>query len=203
MASPQEVKELRQKTGAGFMDCKEALEASKSLQEAVEWLKKKGLSKALKKSSRQASEGLIFSYIHGEGRIGVMLEVNSETDFVSRNDQFKKFVKELSLHIAAMSPAYIKEEDIPPSLIEKERAVFIEQAKLKNPKKAEQISQGLYKKWLAENCLLNQDFVRESSPNKQTVEEALKSLIALLGENIVIRRFVRFVLGETNEESQK
>ena len=201
MASAQEVKKLRQETGAGFLNCKQALESSKDFQSAIDWLKKKGLSQALKKSQRQAKEGLVFSYIHGEGRMGVMLEVNSETDFVSRNDQFKKFVKDLALHIVAMNPLYIKEEDIPPELLEKEKSIFLEQARSKNPKMAERISEGLYKKWLGEKCLLYQEFVRESSESKQTVETALKSLIALVGENIVIRRFVRFVLGETNAKN--
>ena len=202
MASAQEVKKLRQQTGAGFLNCKQALESSNNFQEAIQWLKKKGLSQALKKSQRQAKEGLVFSYIHGEGRIGVMLEVNSETDFVSRNNQFKKFVKDLALHIVAMNPLYIKEQDIPADVIEQEKKAFREQAQLKNSKMAERISEGLYKKWLSENCLLYQEFVRESAESKQTVETALKSLIVLVGENIVIRRFVRFVLGE-NEENSK
>ena len=198
-----EVKKLRQQTGAGIMDCKQALQASgNNLDKALDWLKKKGLSTAAKKSGRQAGEGLIFSYIHGNGRIGVLLEVNSETDFVARNQDFKSFVKELSLHIAAMQPLYIKATDIPKELIEKEKKIFKEQAllKAKNKEMASHIEEGLYKKWLAEICLLQQEFVRESAEGKQTVEQALNDLISRIGENIVIRRFVRFALGETVQE---
>ena len=206
MVQAQEVKKLRQKTGAGFMDCKQALQAcDNNLDEALDWLRKKGLSSAAKKSDRKAEEGLIFSYIHGKGRIGVLLEVNSETDFVARNEKFKSFVKQLSMHIAAVQPLYIKEEDIPEELKEKEKKIFKEQAlsKSKKPDRAERIAEGLYKKWLEEVCLLKQDFVRESQEGRQTIEQALNELISLLGENIVIRRFVRFALGEESHEEKK
>ena len=205
MTQAQDVKKLRQKTGAGFMDCKQALQASNdNFEKALDWLKKKGLSTAAKKSDRKAEEGLISSYIHGGGRIGVLLEVNSETDFVARNENFKSFVKQLSLHIAAMHPLYIKERDIPEELRAKENKIFKEQAlsKAKKPEVAERIAEGLYKKWLEEVCLLNQEFVRESQEGKQTVEQALNELISKIGENIVIRRFVRFSLGETHEEKK-
>ena len=203
--SAQEVKKLRQKTGAGFMDCKQALQScNNSFEEAIEWLKKKGLSTAAKKSERKATEGLISSYIHGNGRIGVLLEVNAETDFVARNEHFKIFVKQLSLHISAMQPLYIRETDIPQGLREKERRIFGEQAllKAKKPEVASRIAEGLYKKWLEEICLLNQEFVRESQDSKQTIEQALNELISRVGENVVIRRFARFALGETNEEKK-
>ena len=205
MSQAQEVKKLRQKTGAGFMDCKQALEASNNdFHEALAWLKKKGLSTAAKKSDRKAVEGLISSYIHGEGRIGVLLEVNSETDFVARNENFKAFVRQLSLHIAAMHPLYVKESDIPEETKAKESKIFKEQAlsKAKKPEVADRIAEGLYKKWLEEVCLLNQEFVRESQESKQTIEQALNDLISKIGENIIIRRFVRFSLGETHEEKK-
>lgn len=205
MIQAQDVKKLRQKTGAGFMDCKQALQASNNnFDSAVDWLKKKGLSTASKKAGRKAVEGLISSYIHGKGRIGVLLEVNSETDFVARNENFKAFVKQLSLHIAAMRPLYIKEGDIPEEIKEKENKVFEQQAlsKAKKPELSEKIAAGLYKKWLEEVCLLNQEFVRENQENKQTIDQALKELISKLGENIIIRRFVCFSLGETYEEKK-
>ena len=205
MVQAQDVKKLRQKTGAGFMDCKQALQSCNSnFDEALNWLKKKGLSTAAKKSDRKAVEGLVFSYIHGNGRIGVLLEVNSETDFVARNESFKTFVKQLSLHISAMGPLYIREEDIPGELKEKEKKIFKEQAlsKAKKPEVAERIAEGLYKKWLEEVCLLKQEFVRENQEGKQTIEQALNELIARVGENVIIRRFVRFALGETHEEKK-
>ena len=201
--SALEVKKLRQQTGAGFMDCKQALQASNNqFEEALNWLKKRGLSTAVKKSGRTAKEGLITSYIHGQGRVGVLLEVNSETDFVARNDHFKSFVKELSLHITAMQPIYVEEKDIPKELVEKEKKIFKEQAlsKAKNEEISVRISEGLYKKWLEEICLLKQEFVRENAKNKQTVQQALNDLISQIGENIVIRRFVRFALGETIQD---
>ena len=205
MIQAQDVKKLRQKTGAGFMDCKQALQAcNNNFDEAVTWLKKKGLSTVAKKLDRKAVEGLIFSYIHGNGRIGVLLEVNSETDFVARNENFKTFVKQLSLHILAMQPLYIKEEEVPEELREKEKKIFKEQAlsKTKKPEIAEQIAEGLYKKWLKEICLFKQEFVRENQEGLQTIEQALNELISRLGENIVIRRFARFALGETYEEKK-
>ena len=205
LINAQEVKKLREKTGAGFMDCKQALQdCNNNSDEALEWLKKKGLSVAAKKSGRKAVEGLIFSYIHGNGRIGVLLEVNSETDFVARNEHFKTFVKQLSLHISAMQPLYIKESDIPKEVVEKEKKLFEEQALLKanKPSVSKRVAEGLYKKWLEEICLLNQEFIRENQDNKQTIEQALNELISLVGENVVIRRFVRFALGEIDAEKK-
>ncbi|MCY4512283.1 MAG: translation elongation factor Ts [Bdellovibrionales bacterium] len=196
----EKVKELRSKTGAGIMHCKKALqESSNDLDQAVLWLRKNNLNQALKKSGRKAKEGVVASYIHGAGRIGVLLEVNSETDFVARNTDFQDFVRDLRLHIAAMSPSYIKEEDVPAELVEKEKNLFSEQAekKSKDPKVKERISAGLYKKWLETVCLLNQEFVRQNQEGpKETVGVALSQLSAKVGENIVIRRFVRFALGE-------
>ena len=199
-----DVKKLRQQTGAGIMDCKQALQASdNNFDKAKDWLKKKGLSLAAKKSGRKTIEGIVASYIHGNGRIGVLLEVNSETDFVARNEDFKTFVKELSLHIAAMQPLYLKEGDIPEAVKQKESLIFQEQAlsKAKNKETADRIAEGLYNKWLQEVCLLKQEFVRESANQKQTVEQTLQDLIARVGENILIRRFACFILGETEEKS--
>ena len=199
-----EVKKLRMQTGAGIMDCKQALQASgNDLDKALDWLKKKGLSIAAKKSGREAAEGLVASYIHGNGRIGVLVEVNSETDFVARNEDFTSFVKELSLHIAAIQPLYVNENDIPEKERKKEKNIFEEQAlsKAKDKKMAGRIADGLYKKWLAEVCLLKQEFVRENAENKQTVEQALNDIISRVGENILIRRFACFVLGETVQKN--
>lgn len=199
-----DVKKLRQQTGAGIMDCKQALQASdNNFDKAKDWLKKKGLSLAAKKSGRKAVEGMVASYIHGNGRIGVLLEVNSETDFVARNEDFKTFVKELSLHIAAMQPLYLREEDVPEEVKNKEKQIFQEQAlsKSKNKEVVDRIAGGLYDKWLREVCLLKQEFVRERADQKQTMEQALKDLIARVGENILIRRFVCFVLGETEQKN--
>ena len=196
----EKVRELRQKTGAGIMHCKKALqESGNDLDQAVQWLRKNNLNQALKKSGRQAKEGVVASYIHGGGRIGVLLEVNSETDFVARNEDFQDFVRDLRLHIAAMNPLYVKEEDIPSDLVEREKNLYQEQAekKSKDSKVKERISAGLYKKWLETVCLLNQEFVRQNQEGpKETVGVAVSQLSAKVGENIVIRRFVRFALGE-------
>ena len=203
--SAEEVKKLRQQTGAGIMDCKQALEASQNNKDkALSWLKKRGLSVVAKKSGREASEGLISSYIHGEGKMGVLLEVNTETDFSARNESFKKFVRELSLHILAMNPLYIAESNIPEETKQEEKKIFAEQAlnKTKNKEILPRITEGLYQKWLTEVCLLKQEFVREEAKNKQTVEEALNDLISRIGENILIRRFVRFELGELSQKNK-
>ena len=197
--SALEVKKLREKTGAGIMACKQALQAANSdFEKARVWLKEKGELAASKKSSRTAKEGVVASYIHGAGRVGVLLEVNSETDFVAKNEKFQVFVKDLSLHITAMSPLYIKEEEIPESVKEKEKAIFEKQALSKS--KDKKFAEGLYKKWLAEHCLFQQVFVRGHTKDSQTVEQALNELISQMGENICIRRFVRFALGETEQE---
>ena len=199
-STAEKVRELRQKTGAGIMHCQKALkESGDDLGRAVEWLRKNSLSQALKKSGRQAKEGAIASYIHGGGRVGVLLEVNSETDFVARNKDFQDFVRDLRLHITAMNPLYIKEENIPAGRLEKEKQLCNEQARLKSkdPKVRERVFNGLYKKWLQTVCLLNQEFIRQDQEGaKETVGTALSQLSAKMGENIVILRFVRFALGE-------
>lgn len=201
------VKELREKTGAGMMDCKKALsEANGDLEKAVEYLRKKGLAAAAKKAGRVALDGLVSSYIHAGGKIGVLVEINCETDFVARTEQFLGFTKEVAMHIAAANPLYVQPEDVPAEKVEKEKEILLEQLKL-DPKNAnkpqavlEKIIDGRLKKFYDENCLLNQPFIK--NPDK-TVSELTTDLIAKLGENIHIRRFVRFCLGEGIERSRE
>lgn len=195
-----DVKNLREITGAGMLDCKKALEENAGNQEAaIEWLRKKGLSKAAKKADRSATEGLVQSYIHGEGRIGVLVEVNSETDFVARNEDFKAFVNDICMHIAAVSPMYVKQDEIDPAIIQKEKEILKGKAleEGKKPEFIEKILEGQIKKWAAEICLLDQKFVKDPDI---TVEQHLTNTIARIGENLVIRRFVRFELGEGLEK---
>ncbi|MGA1843585.1 MAG: translation elongation factor Ts [bacterium] len=195
--SAQQVKDLRIKTGAGFMECKQALqETGGDSEKAVEYLRKKGISTAAKKAGRETSQGLIHSYIHGNGRIGVLLEVNCETDFVARTPDFKEFAKDMAMQIAAFSPLYVKREDVPSELIEKEKEIY--KSQMEDGKKPPQIidkivSGKIDKNFFAKVCLLEQAFVRD---DKRTVKEVLTERIAALGENINIRRFVRFELGE-------
>ncbi|MEZ4870872.1 MAG: translation elongation factor Ts [Bdellovibrionales bacterium] len=197
------VKELREKTGAGMMDCKKALqETSGNMDEAVKWLRTKGLSKAAKKAGRTAAEGLVTTYLHAGGRIGVLLEVNSETDFVARNEKFQDFCRDIAMHVAALAPQYVQMEDIPQSAIEEEKAVLKAKA-LQEGKKAEfldKILDGQIKKWAAEICLLEQKFVKD--PNK-SIREYLTEMIATIGENLVIRRFARYELGEGIEKKKE
>lgn len=197
------VKELREKTTAGMLDCKKALEETNGdFEQAVEWLRKKGLSSAAKKAGRVATEGLVATYLHGEGRIGVMVEVNSETDFVARNEGFKEFVNDICLHVAAMAPLAVSSDEIPKALVEKEREICIGKAKEsgKKPELIDRIVDGQIKKWLADNCLLEQAFVKNPDV---TISDYLKQTIAKIGENIVIRRFVRFELGEGLEKKKE
>lgn len=194
------VKELREKTSAGMLDCKKALEETKGdFDKAVEWLRTKGITKAEKKAGRIAAEGMVHAYIHGGNRVGVMIEVNSETDFVARNEQFQQLVKDLALHIAAMAPRYVKVDEIPAEVRETEKRVLMAKAKEegKKPEMIEKIVEGQLKKWAAEICLLDQKFVK--NPDK-TIDEILKEAIATIGENIVVRRFVRYELGEGLEK---
>lgn len=194
------VKELRERTGAGMMDCKKALaETSGNFDAAVDWLRKKGLSAAAKKAGRVAAEGAISSYIHGEGRVGVLLEVNSETDFVARNEKFKEFVKDVAMHIAAMSPLVVRQEELPQETIEREITVLKAKAleEGKKPEFLDKIIVGQISKWKAEKCLLDQKFVKNPDI---TVNDLLNQTIAGIGENIVVRRFVRYELGEGIEK---
>ena len=202
-AKVQTIQELRNKTNAGMADCKKALEENKwNLPKAETWLRKKGLLVAAKKAGRIASEGLVHAYIHGEGRIGVLLEVNSETDFVARNSEFKEMVKNIALHIAASRPISVSEEDLPQETKEKERHFFTEKNKESNKKPdiLEKIVDGQMKKWLSENCLLLQKYVKNP---ELTVKDYLNENIARIGENIVVRRFVRFELGEGLEKKKQ
>jgi elongation factor Ts len=192
------VKELREKTGAGILDCKEALNATGgSMEEAVAFLRKKGLADAKKRAGRVASEGLIGSYVHLNGKIGVLVEVNSETDFVARTDEFQELVKNIAMQVAAASPRCLRAEDIPPDEAEREREIFRAQAREtgKPEKVIEKIAEGKFQKFLTEICLLDQPYIREP---EITVQELIDSVIAKLGEKIEVRRFVRFQLGEAS-----
>lgn len=197
------VKELREKTSAGMLDCKKALEETKGdFDKAVEWLRTKGITKAEKKAGRIAAEGMVHAYIHAGSRVGVLIEVNSETDFVARNEQFQTLVKDLALHIAAMAPRFVRIEEIPQEVRDEEKRVLMAKAK-EEGKKAEMIEKivdGQVKKWAAEICLLDQKFVK--NPDK-TIDAYLKECIATIGENIVIRRFVRYELGEGLEKRKE
>lgn len=194
--SAQLVKELRERTGAGFMDCKRALEeCGGDIEEAILILRKKGLAKADKKAGRETADGLIGSYIHAGGKIGVLVEVNCETDFVARTQEFQDLVKEIAMQIAAMSPKYISPEDVPPEVLEREKEILREQVRStgKPEQVLEKIVEGKLKKFYEENCLLEQPYIRD--PN-MTVRDLIKQAIAKLGENIRVRRFVRFQLNE-------
>jgi elongation factor Ts len=192
------VKELREKTGAGILDCKEALTTTEGdLEEAVSYLRKKGLADAKKRAGRTASEGLVGAYVHMTGKIGVLVEVNSETDFVARTDEFQDLVKNIAMQIAASNPRYLTAEEIPPEEAEKEKEIFRSQAKEsgKPEKVIEKIAEGKFKKYLTEVCLLDQAYIREP---EITINQLVQSVIAKLGENIEVRRFVRFQLGEAS-----
>jgi elongation factor Ts len=192
----QTVKELRDKTGAGMMDCKGALtEAGGDMEKAIEFLRKKGLSRAAKRAGRAANEGAVGSYIHMGGKIGVLVEVNCESDFVAKNDDFQEFVKDIAMHIAASSPQYLNEEDVPEDVLEKERDIYRAQAKDsgKPDKVLDKIVEGKLKKFYTEVCLLDQPYVKDTD---MSVNDYLNNFISKTGENIVIRRFIRFQLGE-------
>jgi len=190
------VKELRNKTGAGIMDCKEALNVSVGdFEKAIDYLRKKGMSAATKRSSKAAKDGVIASYIHMGGRIGVLVEVNCETDFVAKTDDFQLLAKDLTMHVAAANPLYVKPDDIPSDIILREKEIYRSQALAeKKPEKIwDKIIEGKLKKFYEDVCLLNQKFIKDTDI---TVETLLNNMIAKTGENIVIRRFVRFQLGE-------
>lgn len=187
------IKDLREQTGAGIMDVKEALEeAGNDKEKAIEILRKKGLAKQAKKADRTANEGLVESYIHAGGRIGVLLEVNCETDFVARTDDFKNLVKEIALHIAASNPLYISKEDVPAEVIEKEKEIYKEQFKGKPEDVIQKMLEGKIAKYYEEACLLEQPFVRDG---EKTIGGLLGEATGKMGENIQIRRFARFMLG--------
>jgi elongation factor Ts len=189
------IKELRDLTGAGMMDIKSALdEAGNDKEKAIEILRKKGQSKMLKKSDRVANEGIIESYIHAGGKVGVLLELNTETDFVARTDDFKNLAKELALHIAAANPLYVNTTDVPNEVIEKEKEIYKEQAKGSGKPEAvvEKMIEGKLAKYFEETCLMEQPFVKE--PEKK-IREFMAEKAAKLGENVVVRRFTRYHLG--------
>lgn len=198
--SATQVKELREKTGAGMMDCKKALaETAGDFEKAVEFLRKKGIASASKKAGRMTKEGAVSSYIHGEGKVGVLLEVNCETDFVARTEQFKQFVKDVSMHIAAANPQWVRSEEVPADIIAKEKEIAVAQMQASGKPAAvlEKIAEGKIKKFYEDTCLMNQAYVK--APDK-TIDQLLKETIAALGENISVRRFARFVLGEGVKE---
>jgi len=188
--------ELRTKTGAGMMDCKQALQATEGdVEKAIDWLRQKGLASAQKKSARAASMGAVHSYIHAGGKIGVLLEVNCETDFVARTDGFQELVHDIAMHIAAAAPQYVRRDEVSKDHLEREREVYRAQAKEqgKPDKILDKIVDGKVEKFFADVCLLEQPFVKD--PDK-TIEELVKEKIGTIGENISVRRFVRYQLGE-------
>ena len=193
------VKQLRDKTGAGMMDCKKALEASSGDEEkAVAWLREKGISKAQKRAGKTASEGMVGSYIHMNGKIGVLVEINCETDFVAKSDKFQEFAKNVAMQIAAANPAYVSSEDVPEKVLEKEKEIYSNQAKSEGKPEniIPRIVEGKLKKFYKEVCLLEQPYIRDDSI---TIQDLLNELVSVLGEKIVIRRFVRFEVGEDIE----
>lgn len=190
------VKELRGKTGAGILDCQKALqETGSDIEKAIDFLRQKGLGAAQKKAGRETKEGLISSYIHAGSKIGVLVEVNCETDFVARNEEFQEFVKEIALQIAASDPQFIKREDIPAELIEREKNIYLGQVKESGKPEAawEKIIAGKLEKFYQEQCLLEQGFIKDP---KVKIQELLSQKIAKIGENISIRRFTRYQLGQ-------
>jgi elongation factor Ts len=200
--SAQQVKDLREKTGAGFMDCKTALrESAGDLEGAVRYLRERGLAAAAKKAGRATAEGVIGSYIHAGGKIGVLIEVNCETDFVARTEDFQGFVRNLAMQVAAARPLYVSREEIPPGEIEREREIYAAQAAQsgKPPQVVAKMVEGKVEKYAAEVCLLDQDYVKE--PGK-AVRQVVADAIAKLGENISVRRFMRFQLGEGIDQSK-
>ena len=200
--SAQQVKELRQKTGAGMMDCKKALtETNGDMEKAIEYLREKGIAKAAKKSDRIAAEGVVESYIHAGGRIGVLVEVNCETDFVAKNEDFKNFVRDIAMQIAAMNPQYVPSEEIPESVVEKEREILKQQALQEGKPEhiVDKMVEGRLQKHFKDICLLDQPFVKD--PDK-TIDQLVKEMIAKIGENINIRRFVRYEMGEGLEKRE-
>lgn len=198
--SASQVKQLREMTGAGIMDCKKALkETGGDMDAAVSFLREKGLAAAQKKAGRTTADGLVYAYIHGEGKIGVLVEVNCETDFVAKTDDFRNFVKDVAMHIAAMNPAYISRDDVPAGVVEGERRIFRAQAleSGKPEKVVDRIVDGKMEKFYKEVCLLEQPFVKDQD---RTIEELTREAVARLGENITIRRFVRYKVGEGIEK---
>ncbi len=196
MISAEQVKELREMTGAGMMECKKVLEETEgNMEKAAELLRERGVVKAAKKAGRIAAEGLVDSYIHGDGRIGVLVEVNIETDFAAKNPEFREFVKDVAMQIAAAKPEYVRREEVPADVVEKEKEIIKAQAmnEGKPAEIAEKMVTGRIDKFFKEICLLEQEFVKNPDV---TIQQLLTEKIANIGENITIRRFVRFERGE-------
>lgn len=188
------VSDLRSSTGAGFVDCKQALvEANGDFEEAVTILKKKGIATAAKKAGREATEGIIESYIHAGGCIGVLLELRCETDFVAKNSEFQSLAKDICMHIAASSPLYVSREEVPSEILDKEREIAAAQAAGKPQNAIDRIVEGKLDKWFQQVCLLEQPFIKDQD---KTVQETIASLVAVIGENIQVGRFTRFQIGE-------
>lgn len=189
------VKELRDKTSAGMMDCKKALtETGCDMEKAIDYLRKKGLAKAAKRSGREATEGMVHAYIHGGGRIGVLLEVNCETDFAGKSDDFVEFVKNVAMHIAAANPIAITPEEIPQEILDREKAIYMDQARESGKPEniLEKMVEGKMRKFYEETALLHQAYVKD---DKKSIQDYLNELVAKIGEKIQIRRFVRYQLG--------
>lgn len=197
--SSEMIRDLREKTGAGMLDCKKALaESNGDFDKAVSVLRQKGLATAAKKAGRSASEGSIGSYIH-MGKIGTMVELNCETDFVARTDAFKELVKDVAMQVAAANPSYLSTEDVPQNVLEKEKEIYRAQITDKPLKVIEKILEGKLEKFYTENCLFEQVFIKDTEQKKR-IKDLIAENVARLGENIIIRRFVRFQLGETVKE---
>ena len=195
-----DVKSLRESTGAGMMDCKKALnECDGDMEKAVAWLREKGIAKAAKRSGRVAAEGSIFSYIHMGGKFGVILELNCETDFVARGDQFQELGRDICLHVCSVNPQWVSAEDVPADAVEAEKAIYVAQAaETGKPEEiCTKIAEGKLKKWYSEVCLLEQTFVKDSD---KTIQQLLNDLSAKCGEKLTIRRFMRYELGEGIEK---
>ena len=196
MPTMEMIKDLRERTGAGILDCKKALaENADDVEKSVDWLRAKGIASAAKKGGRVAAEGVVESYIHAGGRIGVLLEMNCETDFVAMNENFRSIVRDVAMHIAAAAPEYVSRDEVPTDVVERERAVQLERviSEGKPAAIAAKIVDGRLSKWFEDICLLDQKFVKDDS---KTIEQVVKEGISTIGENIKIRRFVRFVMGE-------
>ena len=198
MASAEMVKELRERTGAGVMDCKAALDSSKGdLAGAVEFLRKKGLADAAKKAHREAKDGVVHAYIHPGAKIGVLVEINCETDFVARTEDFQQLVKDIAMQVAAANPSYVAREHVPVAVIEKEREIYREQMadQKKPPQVLDKIIEGKLEKFYAEQCLLDQPFIRDAT-GKLRIKDMVDQATAKMGERVVLKRFARFQVGE-------
>ena len=193
------VKELREKSGAGMMDCKKALTATGGdLEQAMDELRKQGLASAQKKSSRATKDGAVDSYVHAGGKIGVLVEVGVETDFVSRSDPFKEFTHDLAMHVAAAAPRWVTRDQVPEDVVAREKAIYAEQVKGKPENVLEKIVTGKLEKFFAETCLMEQPFIKDTD---RTIEQLRTDLVGVIGENVEVRRFARFQLGETGSEA--